>query len=77
MRVLIKTVARLLIMVGVTLTGLGCVGLGLVTTGLIAIDAFSIGLSSGIRVVGSVAVAGCLMSAAGYAYEEHQIGRQD
>lgn len=77
MRVSIKFVARLVIMVGNTLTALGCVALGLVLTGLIAIDGFSIGLSSGIRVIGSVAVAGCLLSAAGYAYEEHQIGRKE
>ena len=77
MRVSIKVVARLLVTVGNTLTALGCVGLGLAITGLIAIDGFSIASSSGIRVIGSVAVAGCLLSAAGYAYEEHQIGLKE
>jgi hypothetical protein len=72
-----KFVARLLITVGNTLTALGCVGLGLAITGLISIDRFWSGPSSGIRVIGSVAVAGCLLSAAGYGYEEHQIGLKE
>jgi hypothetical protein len=75
MQLSVKAVARLLIIVGNTLAALGCVGLGLVTTGLIKID--SMALPGGMRLVGSVAVAGCLLSAVGYAYQERQIGRKD
>ena len=77
MQTSVNAVSRLIILVGNTLTALGCLGLGLVATGLIGVDVFSIGITSGIRVIGSVAVAGCLLSAAGYASEEHQIGRRD
>ena len=75
MQVSNKVVARLLIVVGNTLAALGCVGLGLVATGMMAIG--SIGLPAGLRLVGSMAVAGCLLSAVGYAYQERQIGRKD
>ena len=77
MRISIQTVIRLLTIIGNIVTVVGCLGLALGATGLIAIDAFAIGLSSGIRVIGSVAITGCLMSAIGYAYIEHNIDRQD
>jgi hypothetical protein len=34
--------------------------------GLIPIEFFAMGLSSGTRIVGSVAITGCLLSAIGY-----------
>ena len=39
--------------------------------GLISAELFDIGLSSGIRVIGSVAIAGCLLSAIGYGYLDY------
>lgn len=55
-----------LIKVGNSLTAVGCAGLLLSLSGLINADYFAIGISSGIRVIGSVAIAGCLLSAIGY-----------
>ena len=66
-----RTVNRLLIVVGNVLTVIGCVGLLLAVTGLMPAQSFAIGISSGIRVIGSLAVAGCLLSAIGYGIEEH------
>lgn len=57
---------KLLIFVGNALTLIGCVGLLLGSSGLIPAEFFAIGISSGIRVIGSVAIAGCLLSAIGY-----------
>jgi hypothetical protein len=34
--------------------------------GVFDMDFFSLGLSSGIRIIGTVAIAGCLLSAIGY-----------
>jgi hypothetical protein len=52
--------------VGNSLTLIGCAGLMLGAGGLISAEAFAIGISSGVRVIGSVAIAGCLLSAVGY-----------
>ena len=67
-----KNVASsLLILVGNSLTAVGCVGLLLSLSGLIRAELFAIGISSGIRVIGAVAIAGCLMSAIGYGVVEY------
>jgi hypothetical protein len=59
------------IVVGNVLTVIGCAGLLLAATGLLPAQAFAVGLSSGIRVIGSLAIAGCLLSAIGYGIEEY------
>jgi hypothetical protein len=59
------------IVVGNVLTVIGCTGLLLAATGLLPAQAFAVGLSSGIRVIGSLAIAGCLLSAIGYGIEEY------
>jgi hypothetical protein len=64
-------VCKTLIRAGNSLTVVGCVGLILALTGVIPADLFAIGISSGIRVVGSVAIAGCLLSAIGYGAVEY------
>ena len=64
-------VYRVLIVVGNVLTVIGCTGLLLAATGLMPEQPFAIGMSSGIRVIGSVAIAGCLLSAIGYGIEEY------
>ena len=61
-----RHVFRLLIVVGNSLTLIGCAGLILSASGLINAEAFAIGISSGVRVIGSVAITGCLLSAIGY-----------
>lgn len=60
---LIRTV---LILVGNSLTVIGCIGLILIATELVSAESFATGLSSGVRVIGSIAIAGCLLSAMGY-----------
>jgi len=61
-----KLICRSFILVGNSLTLIGCVGLILGSLGLIPIEFFAMGLSSGMRIVGSVAITGCLLSAIGY-----------
>ena len=46
---------------GNTLTVSGCMGLALGVGGVFDPECFAIGISSGIRVIGSVAIAGCLI----------------
>ena len=55
---------------GVILTIIGCVGLMLGVLGIFNLDAFEFGLSAGIRVVGTIAISGCLLSAIGYGARE-------
>ncbi|MBK7421648.1 MAG: hypothetical protein IPJ48_00305 [Propionivibrio sp.] len=59
------------IIVGNTLTFFGCLGLILGLGGLVNLDDFAIGISSGIRVIGTVAIAGCLLSAIGYGFLDY------
>ena len=66
-----RKVYRLLIVVGNALTVIGCAGLLLAATGLMPAESFAVGISSGIRVIGSLAIAGCLLSAIGYGVEEY------
>ena len=66
-----RPVYRLLIVAGNALTAIGCTGLLLAATGLIPAQSFAVGISSGIRVIGSLAIAGCLLSAVGYGFEEY------
>ena len=61
-----KYISGVLILVGNSLTAIGCLGLLLALSGLIQAEFFAIGISSGVRVIGSVAVTGCLLSAIGY-----------
>ena len=60
-----------MIVFGNVLTIIGCTGLLLAAVGLLPANAFAIGISSGIRVIGSLAIAGCLLSAIGYGVEEY------
>ncbi len=62
---------KLLILVGNSLTLVGCAGLTLVATGLVDAESFAHGISSGVRIVGSVAIAGCLLSAIGYGFVDY------
>ncbi len=66
-----KYISGLLILAGNSLTAIGCVGLVLALSGLIQAEFFALGISSGIRVIGSVAVSGCLLSAIGYGMVEY------
>jgi hydroxyethylthiazole kinase-like sugar kinase family protein len=66
-----RFVCKVLIRVGNSLTVIGCTGLVLGLSDIIPAQLFAIGISSGIRVIGSVAIAGCLLSAMGYGAIEY------
>ena len=63
-------ICKLVNVVGIFLIIVGCFGLLLGVFGVFNLDIFAFGLSAGIRVVGSVAIAGCLLSAIGYGTRE-------
>lgn len=66
-----KQIGSPLIIVGNSLTAIGCIGLVLALIGMIEAEFFAIGISSGIRVIGSVGISGCLLSAIGYGVVEY------
>ena len=66
-----RFICKMLIRVGNSLTVIGCVGLMLELSGVMPATFFAIGISSGMRVIGSVAIAGCLLSAMGYGAVEY------
>lgn len=66
-----RLLLNLLTTVGNLLTLIGCAGLLLAVSGLINAEVFAIGISSGVRVIGSVAITGCLLSAIGYGIVDH------
>ena len=66
-----KLIRSPLTLLGNTLTILGCLGLLLALSGVIDARLFAVGLSSGIRVIGTVAITGCLLSAIGYGLAEY------
>jgi len=65
-------IQRTLVVVGNTLALVGCLALALGAIGIFDPETFAIGISSGIRVIGTVAIAGSLMSAIGYGIDELQ-----
>lgn len=62
---------RLLIVSGNALTLAGCSALILWAFGALDAEAFAIGPASGLRVMCTVAIGGCLLSAVGYGIVEH------
>lgn len=63
-----KVFYKILIFSGNTLTLIGSIFLLLGLANLIRLDAFSLGLSSGVRMIGMVIITGCLFSAIGYGF---------
>ncbi|MBK7766526.1 MAG: hypothetical protein IPI44_10665 [Sulfuritalea sp.] len=66
-----KFIHRPLTLLGNALTIIGCLGLLLAVSGAINAETFAVGISSGIRVIGTVAVSGCLLSAIGYGLADY------
>jgi hypothetical protein len=64
-------VVQATIYIGNLLTSLGCLTLLLGVLGAFDMNLFAIGLSSGVRIIGTVAIAGCLLSAIGYGVFDH------
>jgi hypothetical protein len=67
---MLVNICKIATVLGNFLTMVGCLGLLLGVFGVFNLDFFAFGLSAGIRVVGSVAIAGCLLSAIGYGTRE-------
>jgi len=51
--------------IGIILTLVGGMGMALGFIGMINLDVFAFGITAGVRVVGTVAITGCLLSAIG------------
>ena len=62
---LLLRTCRLMIAVGTGLALVGVLGLVLGFAGLINLDLFAFGISAGARVVGTLAITGCLLGALG------------
>lgn len=60
-----------MIFVGNAMTALGLTAFVLGILGVFDMETFAFGLSSGIRIIGSIAIAGCLLSAIGYGISDH------
>ena len=67
---MLVNICKFISALGIFLIVVGCVGLLSGLLGVINLDLFAFGLSAGIRVVGSVAISGCLLSAIGYGTRE-------
>ena len=62
----VSRLCQSLALLGNVLAILGCLGLILGVLGVFDMNRFALGLSSGIRIIGTVAITGCLLSAIGY-----------
>ena len=61
-----RRVFRFLSRLGIVITLLGMTGLLLGFLGVLQFEDYAFGLSAGVRMLGSVAIAGCLISAIGF-----------
>ncbi len=66
-----KIFLKVLIISGNFITLFGLVLLVLAAFDFYKMEVFSFGLSSGIRIVGSILISGCLLSATGYSFDEY------
>jgi hypothetical protein len=68
--IILINACRFLIATGIILICIGLTGLLLGLLGVIDLTVFSFGVTAGVRVVGTVAVAGCLLGAIGAFVQE-------
>ena len=66
-----KIFLKILILSGNFITLVGLILLVLGIFDVFKMDVLSFGLSSGIRIVGSILICGCLLSATGYSFDEY------
>lgn len=59
---------KILILIGNFLIAISALAMIMGILGILDLDFFSYGLSSGIRIVGSFAIAGCLINAISYGF---------
>ena len=62
---------QIIYFIGNALTIFGCLALLFGVLGLFDMDRFSFGLSAGVRIIGTVAILGCLLSAIGYGVSDY------
>lgn len=67
----LKSVSRIMTLIGNAFVVIGVLGLAAGMLGFYRMDIFAFGLSSGVRIIGTVAIAGCLLSAIGYGIAEY------
>lgn len=60
-----------MIFIGNSMTFLGLTAVVLGILGVFDMETFAFGISSGIRIIGSIAIGGCLLSAIGYGISDH------
>jgi len=70
-RSLLGNCCHVMTRVGIALTLIGGLGVLLGMFGAFDMEIFSLGLSSGVRIIGSVAISGCLLSAIGYGISDY------
>jgi hypothetical protein len=73
LKILTQKILTFTVWLGNFVTLVGCAGILFGVLGTFDMDLFSYGLSSGIRIIGSVAISGCLLSAIGYWSLDHFI----
>jgi hypothetical protein len=71
LRSLTKLCLQMAIILGNFLTAIGFLLLALGAVNIFDMDVLAFGLSSGVRIVGSIAITGCLLSAFGYGIDEY------
>lgn len=69
---MLRNFMKSLIASGMCLVVIGVLGLALGFFGVIDFGDYSVGLSSGVRVIGSVGISGCLLCAIGFGWSEYQ-----
>ena len=62
--------AKTIVILGSSLILVGLLGLLVGLTGFVDLQYFSFGLSSGLRVIGSIVILGCLLNVIGYGIQE-------
>jgi hypothetical protein len=71
----VTVISSYVALAGNLITLLGCAVLILGMVGLFDMQKLSFGLSSGIRVIGTFAIGGCLLSAIGYGVQDFMVDK--
>jgi|GEM_PF-445848 len=71
LKVVTSRLCQVIYLIGNTLTIFGCLALLFGVLGVFDMDRFSFGLSAGVRIIGTVAISGCLLSAIGYGVSDY------
>jgi hypothetical protein len=66
-----SSIQKLLVLVGNSVTLIGCAALVLFVTGLVGTEWIARDFASGVRVASSIAIGGCLLSATGYGMADY------